>query len=61
VCNSGWGDFIKDFDYDDLLESAIDLIHLPYWNTLVAKYGDREIALMVTGEGGGTFEVDVLL
>ena len=57
--------FIKEYSYDDLVNSGLELLNFPYWTELTSRYNYRDIALLTSFEenkydfdGSGTYKID---
>ena len=56
--------FVELFDYEDLVESAYDIINLDYWNKVAAKFESEDLGLLLSSEtsyeilaGGGYYKI----
>lgn len=57
-------DVIKEYSYDDLVNSELELLNFQYWTELTSRYNYRDIALLTSFEeskydfdGSGTYKI----
>lgn len=59
-------DFILKFDYDELVDSAAELLNLAYWNSIVKDFKLSDFAIIVSPgvnsevefDGSGTYKIE---
>lgn len=57
--------FAKNFNYETLVDSSIEILNLEYWNSIVEKFDIEDVALIYSVEndsdsainGGGVFKI----
>ncbi|MCD0476655.1 hypothetical protein LPB87_19860 [Flavobacterium sp. EDS] len=57
-------EFLKDYNYEDLVDSENELINEDYWNELVSKFNSTDIGLILSDmnsgndfDGSGTYKI----
>lgn len=50
-------DFSKEFDYEDVINSDVDLFNKDYWNNIASKYDANDLALIIAPGVGSGFDL----